>query len=124
MATSGPSTPLGALSEEEVVTWPDEQLLQACAHYNLVLPAPLPEGVTLRAFFLHHLRAARATYVDTVQDGGGSPRRPSPPAKTPPPGSEDQGEDPTVPFGYGAIGHLNADSPPAFEEPGQGVRSS
>ena len=111
MATSDPSTPLGALSEEEVVTWSARQLFQACVDYNLVLPLPLPEGGALLEFFLRHLRAARAACVGTVQDGGVSPRLPPPPAKTPPPGSEAQGEDPTVPFGYGALGHPTPDSP-------------
>ena len=129
MVTSSPSTPLSTLSEEEVVTWSEEQLLQACVHYNFVVPAPLPTGVALRVFFLHHLRAARAACVGTAQDGGGSPRLPPPPAKTPPPGSEAQGDDPTVPFGYGAIGHPHPEFPPPsrnlakeFEEADQFAR--
>ena len=129
MATSDPSTPLGALNEEEVVTWSAEQLFQACAHYNLVIPHPLPEDGGLREFFLRQLHAARAACVGTAQAGGVSPRLPPPPAKTPPPGSEAQGEDPTVPFGYGASGHPFPDSPPtsrnlasAFDEAAQFAR--
>ena len=129
MATSDPSTPLGALSEEEVVSWSGQQLFQACIDYDLVLPLPRPEGGALLEFFLRHLRAARAACVGTAQDGGASPRLPPPPAKTPPPGSEAQGEDPTVPFGSGAFGHPTPDSPPpsrnlasAFDEAAQFAR--
>ena len=129
MATSDPSTPLGALSEEEVVTWSGQQLFQACLQYNLVLPLPPPEGGALLAFFLRHLRAARAACVGTAQAGGVSPRLPPPPAKTPPSGSEAQGEDPTVWFGYGAFGHPTPDSPlssrnlaKAFDEADQFAR--
>ena len=112
MATSDPSTPLGALSEEEMVTWSEQQLFQACVHYNLVLPLPLPKGLALREFFLCHLYAARAACIGTAQNGGVSPKLPPLPAKTPPTGSEAQGEDPTVPFGYGVFSHPGPDSPP------------
>ena len=63
MATSDPSTPLGTLSEEEVVTWSEEQLLQACVHHNLMLPAPLSTRAALCIFFLHHLCVACAACI-------------------------------------------------------------
>lgn len=66
MATSCPSTPLGALSEEEVVIWSEQQPLQACVYYNLVLLAPLANGVVLHAFFPHHLCTVRAACISTA----------------------------------------------------------
>lgn len=76
-----------------------------------MLPAPLPNGVALHAFFLRHLCATRAAYVSTVQDSGRSPKLPPLPANTPPPGSKAQHKDPMVPFGYGPIGHPNLGFP-------------
>ena len=112
MATSGPSTHLSALNEEEVVTWSEPQLVQSCVHYNLVLLAPLPDDVALCAFFLRIYAQHMLPCVGTVQDGGGSPSFPPPLAKTPPLGSEAQGKDPTMLFGCGPIGHSSPSSPP------------
>ena len=67
-----------------------------------MLPLPLPDAGGLRRVLpAPSPRSTRAACVGTAQAGGVSPTLPPPPTKTPPPGSEAQGDDPTVPFGYG-----------------------
>ena len=124
-----PTTPLGALSEEEVVAWTQQRLRQACLDYNLVPPAPLCDGEALQQFFLGYVWTVRAACTGTAQDTGVSQGFPTLPARTPSPGSVAQADDPSVPFGSGIFNRSHSLSPPpsrnlaaAFEQAEQFAR--